>query len=561
MVPSEPPAAQPSPGAASLPPATRRSVLKGAGLGSLMAGGLASSPAAAQDRAGGFTHGVASGEPGPDSVLLWTRYAAQQDTDLAVELSETLDFFSHTRGLSVTARPQNDFCAKVTVRGLKPATWYYYRFVAPDGAMSQVGRTRTLPEGPAERFRMAVFSCSNIGFGWFNAYAHAARTNAFDLVVHTGDYFYEYEAGRYPDEPLTGRRFAPAHETVALADYRLRHASYRSDPDLQRLTQLYPMIMGWDDHESANDSHEGGAENHQPESEGAWNVRKAAAVRAYREWLPVSDDPWAAYEVGDLATLFRLETRLTARSRPPSLRALLAGKAGPQEMVASLTAFRDGAYLDPARTILGAQQESWLAQGLARSARAGKPWQVLAQQVVMGSLSAPPDLATGVGDTMPDTIRERVRVAALSNAAGLPLNMDAWDGYPAARNRLFADALNADANLIVLAGDSHNGWAFDLDLEGARVGVEFAGQSVTSPGFEGYLPGIPAQALERAVVAHNPQLAWADTARRGYMAIELTPERATGEFRFTGPVRQRSDRLAASTRFSVRARERLLERP
>ncbi|WP_379548487.1 alkaline phosphatase D family protein [Qipengyuania sp. DSG2-2] len=553
MLPADNPAA---PTSAQL---NRRTLLKsgGAGLGMLGAAG-SGAPLLARERGSGFTHGVASGEPGPDRVLLWTRYKAEQDTQLAVEMSETLDFFRHSRGQSVTAGPDSDFCAKVVVTDLKPGTWYYYRFIAPDGTISDVGRTRTLPEGPTTRFRMAVFSCSNIGFGYFNAYAHAAEANDFDLVVHTGDYFYEYEAGRYPDEPLAGRSIDPQTETLALADYRLRHASYRADPDLRRLTQLYPMIMGWDDHESANDSYADGAENHDPATEGSWDVRKAAAIRAYREWLPVSDDPWAAYEVGNLATLFRLETRLTARSRPPSLREIIGGKTSPEDMVASLAAFREGAYRDPARTMLGETQEDWLAAGLARSARQGKAWQVLAQQVLMGSVSTPPALAGGVTEDMPDFVRQRVLAAGMASRAGLPLNMDAWDGYPAARERLLRSALDANANLLVLAGDSHNAWAFDLDLDGERAGIEFAGQSVTSPGFEGYLPGVPPQLLEGAVVQHNDQLKWADTSQRGYLAVELTPTQAVGEYRFLGSVRQKSTALAGTKRFVSGAGERVL---
>ena len=557
MIPTEPPAEN----KATLVPGRmigRRSLLKGGVLGAI-AGGWPTGPALASTHRSGFTHGVASGEPSSDSILLWTRYLAAQDTVLEVELSESLDFFSHTRGLTATARPENDFCAKITATGLKPGTWYYYRFVAPDGTRSVVGRTRTLPEGLTERFRMAVFSCSNIGFGWFNAYAHAAEENDFDLVVHTGDYFYEYEAGRFPDDPVAGRMAEPATEAVALADYRLRHASYRADPDLQRLTQLYPMVMGWDDHESANDSYADGAENHQPETEGSWDTRKAAAVRAYREWLPVSNEPWASYQVGELATIFRLETRLTARSRPPSLAELVKGKTSPEEMVAALATFANGDYRDPARTMMGARQEAWLADGLKRSRSGGTVWQVLAQQVIMGRVSSPPALVEGAGSDLPDFVRQRLQVAALASRAGLPLNMDAWDGYPAARARVLASALEADANLIVLAGDSHNAWAFDLDHDGVRAGVEFAGQSVTSPGFEGYLSSIPPETLGAAVVAHNPQLRWADTARRGYMAVELTPERASCEYRFLGSVRQRSTALSGNKRLGVAAGERILD--
>lgn len=550
MTASEPPAAVP------LAALDRRTLLKGG----LVGAGLASVSALAAQAERGFTHGVASGEPGADRVLVWTRYAAAQNTRLTVELSETADFIRPVAGGSATASASRDWCCKAVVEGLAPDRWYYYRFVAPDGAMSAVGRTRTLPQGPTARWRMAVFSCSNIGFGYFNAYAHAAQADEFDLVVHTGDYFYEYGKGTYPsaEQALAGRGLDPASETVSLADYRLRHATYRRDPDLQRLHQLYPMIAGWDDHESANDSYKDGAENHQADTEGEWSVRKRAAMRAYREWMPISDDHWATYQIGDLATLFRLETRLTGRDEPPSLRAVLAGAQSPDEAMASLARFRDGTYADPARQMLGGEQERWLADGL-RASRAGRTrWQVLVQQVLMGSLSTPVALADALTDEVPDYIRRRVREGALASRAGIPLNMDAWDGYPAARARLFESALTADADLVVLAGDTHNAWAFDLDHAGERVGVEFGGHSVTSPGFEGYLSQVAPDLLARSLVEGNDQLRWADTSRRGYMAVELTPERAASEYRFLGGVRSRSSALSGTHSLSVRVGERRL---
>ena len=283
MTATEPPASP------KLPALDRRSLLKAGLLGS----GMLAAPLSASQPGRGFTHGVASGEPGPDRVLLWTRFQADQDTPLKFEVSDSVDFTRKIAGGSIAARAENDWCCKTFAEGLEPAESYYFRFIAPDGSISDIGRTRTLPEGPADRFRMAVFSCANIGFGWFNAYAHAAADGNFDCVLHLGDYFYEYAPGTYPstDETVSGRSVWPSHELVALADYRERYAAYRQDPDLRRLHQLFPMIAVWDDHESANDSWEGGAENHQPDSEGEWSVRKAAAMKAYREWMPVSDEP------------------------------------------------------------------------------------------------------------------------------------------------------------------------------------------------------------------------------------------------------------------------------
>ncbi len=209
--------------------------------------------------------------------------------------------------------------------------------------------------------------------------------------------------------------------------------------------------------------------------------------------------------------------------------------------------------------MLGADQQLRLAADLARSKRGGTRWQVLAQQVLMGALSTPVALADALTDEVPDYVRQRVRQGALAGRAGLPLNMDAWDGYPAARARLFESALAAEADLVVLAGDTHNAWAFDLGHAGERVGVEFGGPSVTSPGFESYLAQVAPARLSRALVEGNPQLRWADTSNRGYMAVELTPERATSEYRFVAGIRQRSTSLKGSHRLTVRAGERKLE--
>ncbi|MBL0916492.1 MAG: alkaline phosphatase D family protein [Sphingopyxis sp.] len=247
-----------------------------AGLAALSLPGAARAMAAQ-----GFTHSVASGEPGPDSILLWTRYAAPSDTRLTVELSETSDFARVVAGGSVTAEGERDHTAKLTVSGLRPGRWYYYRFIAPDGTKSPTGRTRTLPAGKTRAFTLALFSCSNLPFGWFNAYGPAAGRQDTGLCVHGGDYLYEYKAGNYPEmkDIVPGRLVQPTHEIIALADYRLRYASYRADPDLQRLHQLFPMIAQWDDHEFANDVWKGGAENHN-EGEGSWTDRAAAAERA-----------------------------------------------------------------------------------------------------------------------------------------------------------------------------------------------------------------------------------------------------------------------------------------
>jgi alkaline phosphatase D len=524
----------------------RRLLLKA---GTLGLGALAVPGAAQVAAARGFAHGVASGEPRARSVMLWTRHVPGER--IAWQVSRTPDFARIAAEGEVRAEAEHDHCVKPVAAGLDPGTWYHYRFRDSRGAVSPVGRTRTLPEGRTDRFRLATFSCANLAFGYFNAYAHAAARRDLDLLVHLGDYLYEYESGKYPSlrDALPGRLLAPPTEAVALADYRMRHAAYRADPDLQRLHASAPMVTMWDDHESANDAWSGGAENHDPAREGSWEARKTAARRAYREWLPVSENAWESYEIGDLATLFRPETRFTARSRPPAYAE--AVRRG-EDIKASLMRFRDGAWRDPDRTMLGSEQEAWLAGAFKRSAGQGTRWQLLAQQTVMGSWALPGEARAWMRADAPEPIRRLTAVGAAASEVGLPLNLDAWDGYPAARERLLRSALDSNSNLLVLSGDSHNGWAFDLDLAGTPAGAEFAGASVTSPGLEAYAPGVPSTDVERAVRVRNPALKWVDLRRRGYLTLTLTPQRATGEWLSLETVRTRSARLAGRNTMSVR---------
>ncbi|MCA1749041.1 MAG: alkaline phosphatase [Parasphingopyxis sp.] len=520
----------------------RRSLLQ---IGTLGLGALATPGAGRLLTGAGFTHQVASGEPGPTSVLLWTRYVSEGEPTLRAEVAEDLEFGRIVGRGEGPARNEGDFTAKITVGGLSPGRWYYYRFVAPDGTSSPTGRTRTLPEGPVDRFAIGVFSCANMPFGHFNAYAHAAMRNDLDLIVHTGDYLYEYPRGTYPaaDASLPGRIILPEGEIIALADYRLRYASYRADPDLAALHRNFPMIAQWDDHEFSNDAWQGGAENHDP-TEGGWAARKRAAERAWREWMPVSDERWSSYRIGTLATLMRAETRISGRSEQLSY-AAVARSAG-DDVAGGLAAFRDGAWQDPARSMLGAEQEAWLEREIMRSVSEGARWQLLSQQTVMSRINFPLPIAEQVMSGGSEQARQRAGLLALAAREGLPLNLDAWDGYPAARDRLLGAALEAGANLVVLSGDSHNGWAGNLDLAGTPAGVEMAGHSVTSPGFEAALPRMDPQSVARAVVEASPNLAWADTARRGYLTVTLTPDAARGEWHFLDGVRERSTTMAGS---------------
>lgn len=528
----------------------RRSLIVGAGLG-LGALVLPAGRGLTQQIVGakGFTHNVASGEPGPDSMLLWTRYVPAADDDmvrLQAEVALDPDFTKPVSGGSVQTGAWRDWTAKITVDGLRPGTVYYYRFVAPDGSKSPVGRTKTLPVGDVGRFRLGVFSCSNLPYGWFNAYGHAAARSDLDLWLHVGDYIYEYGTPAATDvRVLNERPLAPGHEILAIADYRMRYACYRADPDLQRLHQMAPMIALWDDHESTNDSWEGGAQNHQPAKEGEWNLRRAAAMQVYREWLPVSDEPWKAYPVGTLATLYRTESRLLGRTRPADINA--AYKASDSD--SALKAFRDGIWHDPSATMLGSTQESWLAHAFKANARS-TAWQLVGMATIIGRTVMPQDAVSWLRPDASEKSVASFRNNARAGKLGLPMWMDRWDGYPAARSRLLEAAQQADANLVMLSGDSHNAWAYALVEDGRPAGVEFAGHAVTSSGMEGSMAADPA-IVARGFIAANPELKWADTSRRGYMMLEVTPQRVTGEWLFLQTIKARSTSIAGSHRMHV----------
>jgi alkaline phosphatase D len=527
----------------------RRDLFK-AGLAATAAAMPGHALAQAFDR--GFTHNVASGEPGQDSVLLWTRYvpAGGGASGIGVEAAEDIGFTRIAARGDGQVDGSADHCARIRVAGLEPGKWYFYRFRA-GGNASPVGRTRTLPAGRTSRFNIAVFSCSNLPFGHFNAYAHAAERQDIDLVVHLGDYIYEYGRGTYPSErdALAGRVIDPAGEIVAIGDYHARYASYRRDRDLQMLHQRFPMISIWDDHEITNDAWKGGAQNHQPETEGSWDVRKAAAKNAYWHWLPMSEEPYKAYEIGDLATLIRLDTRIEGRDRQLEYAQALKLADDP---IKALTQFRDTAFADTARHMLGEAQETWVSGEFSRSVRAGKRWQVVAQQLLTGRQRTPLNAtADWLGSGAPEFIVNRFKAGMIAAQLGLPPNLDAWAGYPGARSRYLRSAQAAGANLVSLAGDSHNAWAFDLAEDDRPAGVEFGVQGTTSPGYESYLRGVDPNTVAAAMIEATPELRWCDTERRGYMTISLTSDAARCDWHFLDTIRERSTAIAKTQSATV----------
>jgi alkaline phosphatase D len=533
----------------------RRHLLTTAGFG---IGGLLLPGGAAMAQAllglTGFTHNVASGEPDPDSVLLWTRYVSPTGgpSKVRVEISESQDFAKIAGGGQMVTGPWRDHTVKITVDNLAPGKWHWFRFIAPDGSMSPVGRTKTLPVGKAAKFNIAIFSCSNLGFGEFNAYGHAAARDDIDLVLHMGDYIYEYARGGYDGGAKFAERIFPNSEILTLADYRLRYQSYRADKQLQALHANFPMIPNTDDHEGTNDMWEGGAQNHQPD-EGDWTNRKNAAMQVWREWLPVGETPWKEYPIGDLATYYRTDTRAVARSKP-YLHGDFMRAADPAK---AFSEFHDGAWVDPAMTMLGSEQESWLTKAIGRNKAT---WAVLGSGTNMGYNYTPEEALNWFPKDAPESRRNYARQGIAAAKAGLPYNLDNWGGYPVARSRILAAAQRADANLVVVTGDSHNGWAFDLPEGGKPAGVEFGGHSVSSPGFESATQGTdPAVIARNLLEASKQELRWVDTSNRGYMHLSLTPQAATNEWVFMQSVKDLSMAIKPGHRMKVRPGRKVLE--
>jgi alkaline phosphatase D len=502
----------------------------------------------------GFTHNVASGEPGPDSVLLWTRYVSPTGgtSKVRVEISESQDFAKIAGGGQMITGPWRDHTVKITVDNLAPGKWHWFRFIAPDGSISPIGRTKTLPVGKAAKFNIAIFSCSNLGFGEFNAYGHAAARDDIDLVLHMGDYIYEYARGGYDGGSKFAERIFPNSEILTLADYRLRYQSYRADKQLQALHANFPVIPNTDDHEGTNDMWEGGAQNHQPD-EGDWTNRKNAAMQVWREWLPVGETPWKEYPIGDLATYYRTDTRAVARSKPyfhgDFMRAADPAKA--------FAEFHDGNWRDSAMTMLGTEQESWLNKAIARNKAT---WAIVGSGTNMGWNFTPAQSLDWFPPDTPDSRKNFARQGIQAAKAGLPYNLDNWGGYPAARSRLLAAAQRVDANLVVVTGDSHNGWAYDLPEGGKPAGVEFGGHSVSSPGFESATQGTdPAVIAKGLLEASKSELRWVDTSNRGYMHLSLTPQAATNEWVFMQTVKDLSLATKPGHRMKVRPGRKVLE--
>lgn len=497
--------------------------------------------------AGEFLHGVASGDPLAGSVVLWSRVSGASGTHGSFRwvVAEDRDFRRVVRSGLVSSGPERDWTLKVDVDGLAAGRTWWYRFESADD-VSPVGRTLTLPAGVVERFGVAVCSCSNYPSGYFHAYRAMAERDDIDLVLHLGDYLYEYGAEGYGAARgrALGRVVVPAHALVTLADYRQRYAQYREDPDLQALHARHPVVAIWDDHESANDAWRGGAQNHDPATEGDWWLRREVATRAWYEWLPVREPvdrsllaAWRSFDVGGLLTVTVVEARHVARDRP------LAFERGGIDAVKA-------ALLDDSRSLLGPAQLEWLGRTWSGSAARGVPWQLLGSPVVVAPL-ATPDLVKGLSveerERLPAWLRERLDTTHL----GLPYNLDAWDGYPAERQRLYELVRAHARNAVFVSGDSHTAWSIDHAAAGGPTGVvEIGVTAVTSPGFDETL-GLPAGRIAPLLRAANPHVGFVDTWRKGFALLEFTPARMDARHVLLDGVGRRSFEVAEAGHVSV----------
>ncbi|MEH6569423.1 MAG: alkaline phosphatase D family protein [Halioglobus sp.] len=470
---------------------------------------------------GRFSHGVASGDPLQDRVIIWTRLTTEAATaEVSWQVASDARFNELISSGTLMTDASRDHTVKVDVTGLQSGSSYYYRFLYDD-QISTAGRTRTLPGGKPENFGLATVSCSNFPMGYFNAYHHLAKRDDVDVVLHLGDYIYEYANAVYGDGAALNRVPKPNKECTTIEDYRQRYACYRQDEDLQAVHARHPFILIWDDHEFANNAWIKGAENHS-DSEGSWAERRAAATKAYFEWMPIRDSVgdrqqriYRSFQVGDLFDLIMLDTRVIGRD----------------EQIDDDNKDNLG---NPERSLLGTQQEHWLAGELSASKQHQTLWRVLGQQVVIAQV---------IGEN------------------GEVLNTDFWDGYPAARSRLLQQLGDEDiANNVVLTGDVHSSWANDVAEnpfdpksynpetgEGA-LAVEFVTPAVSSPGIS---PREKAERSAQNLVASHPHIKYVDLFHRGYMVLDINRENITNSWYHVDTVLTRPGRETLAKQYRV----------
>lgn len=529
-----------------MPPITRRAfvIASSAGLVSVLSGcgGGGGGDGSDNDLSdASFTHGVASGDPLANAVMLWTRAlpASLDHTTARVRYVIASDPQMRQRiadGI-VESSADRDWTIKLDLRDLQPDRAYYYQFESAT-QRSPVGRTRTTPAGAVDRLRLVFVTCANYVAGYFHAYRRVAERSDLHAVVHLGDYLYENGA---QDQV---RPHEPAYEIITLADYRRRYAQYRRDEDLLELHRQHPMIWVWDDHEVCNNAWRDGAEGHDPSTDGDYATRRRVAMQAAFEWLPIrmpdSADPsrvWRGFSFGDLADLTMIDARHYGRDQPAAPNTLF-GDAVP-------VFTETGVFADENRQILGATQEAWVTDRLRNNSA---QWQLIGNQVYLSPLKllgAPRALGGG----------------------GLYLSNDKWDGYDPARARLLQAIAQRD-NVVVLTGDAHEAYAFELtdDPNGVAYNaftgdgasaVEFVATSITSRGDQPTGNGATAVVTRTQAQAEqllrltNPHLKYYQNTLNGYVLVDVTPERLQAEFWMVPMVTVRTGEQALNASFTV----------
>lgn len=527
-----------------------------------------------------FLHGVASGDPLQDKVILWTRLTP---VDLSARLKVTWEiatddqFKVNLKTGVVQATKTDDFTVKVDATGLQADTIYYYRFHFGNKT-SPVGQTKTLPVS-TNKVSFAVCSCSNYPAGYFYVYREIAKQNV-DVVIHLGDYIYEYGADGYATEDAEkmGRTLPSDNnkEIIKLDDYRKRYALYRQDKDLQAAHQRHPFIVIWDDHELANDTWRDGAENHQ-DNEGSFSDRKLAALQAYFEWMPIRSvsntdhlNIYRQFNFGSLVQLTMLDTRIIARDKQLEYKDYMtASGLDAQKFQADLT--------DSKRTLMGHTQRDWLVDKLKQSTAT---WNLIGQQVLMSKMWIPAELLVSLGQitsggTSPGalakmnaqitelvtlklrleqgdptlTVQEKARVTTL-----VPYNLDAWDGYYAEREFVYDKLAEFNKKIIVLAGDTHNAWTSYLySQKGKYVGVELATSSVSSPGLEKYL-SIPLDQLQKFEFAFTTlidELTYCNLNQRGYLVVTLDDTQVQSDWIFVDSIKNAEYKVDSNRHYQL----------
>lgn len=498
-----------------------------------------------------FYHGVASGNPTTTSVIIWTRVtpdSGQYSINGTWQLAADTGFTQLISNGTFTADTSKDYTVKLEISSLTSGTTYYYRFNAL-GKYSLVGRAKTIPSGNIGNLKFAIVSCSNYEGGYFNAYEKIAERNDLDAVIHLGDYIYEYGQGTYGLN-LPGRNNEPNTEILTLSDYRTRYSLYRLDRDLIRLHQQHTFINIWDDHESANDSWEAGAENHQS-NEGSWQVRKDISKRVYFEWMPLKNNStnsiYRKISYGNLCDILMLDTRLEGRQEPPAN-------------------FDDPDPVGNPRRIISPTQESWLISNLKSSTAS---WKLIGNQVLYSIFNV--GFAGGYSDGVPDpTNIDSIRAAE-------NLFIDNWESYPTQRKRILDTIRLADVdNVVFLTGDSHCSWAFDIPekpvnypnpltlniptpnpynlttkegynqvtQEGSWA-VEYATPSISSPNFdEAVGAAVTAQfevTMNTPVVplggaVYNPHCRYVDLDRHGFFILDVKPDSIHADYYYVSRI-------------------------